>query len=76
MSDTERVTVYLEPALHWALRVKAAETDTSVSQLVSEAVRAALGEDAVDLAAFEDRAGEPVVELESAVRDLERRGVI
>lgn len=76
MGDTERVIVYLEPALHRALRVKAAETDTSVSHLVNDAVRAAFAEDAVDLAAFEDRAGEPVVPFENAVQDLKRRGVI
>src|SRR6266576_6913934 len=42
--------VYLDPTLHRALRVKAAETETSVSDLVNGAVRESLGEDAADLA--------------------------
>ena len=75
-SDVKRVTVYLRPALHRALRIKAAETDTSVSDLVNQAVRAALAEDAEDLAAFDDRSREPAVPFEDMVRDLKRRGVI
>jgi len=76
MSEAKRVTVYFRPALHRALRIKAAETDTSVSELVNQAVRAALAEDAEDLAAFDDRAREPAVPFEDMVRDLKRRGVI
>lgn len=76
MNDSKRVTVYLQPDLHRALRIKAAETDTSVSDLVNEAVRTALAEDAEDLAAFEERAREPTVAFEDAVRDLKRRGLI
>ena len=75
-SDVKRVTVYFQPALHRALRLKAAETDTSVSDLVNQAVRAALAEDAEDLAAFDDRSREPAVPFEDMVRDLKRRGVI
>jgi len=46
---SKRVTVYLQPEYHQALRVKAAETEYSVSELVNEAVQNALREDAVDL---------------------------
>ena len=76
MSDDKSLTVYLEPDLHRVLRIKAAETDRSVSDLVNDAVRATLAEDAEDLAAFEDRAREPAVEFESIVQDLKGRGVI
>jgi hypothetical protein len=78
MSETphKRATVYFEPNLHRALRLKAAETDSSVSELVNEAVKEALAEDAEDLAAFEDRANEPDLKFEDLLKDLKRRGKI
>ena len=72
----KRATVYFDPELHRALRLKAAETDRSLSELVNEAVQLALAEDAEDLAAFEERASEPNLPFESVVRDLKRRGKI
>lgn len=74
MSKTKRATVYLDPALHRALRVKAAETEQSVSDLINDAVRQSLSEDAADLAAFEARAREPALPFEDVVKDLKRRG--
>jgi hypothetical protein len=74
MSKTKRATVYLDPSLHRALRVKAAETELSVSALVNSAVRLSLGEDAADLAAFKARAQEPVLAYEAVLKDLKRRG--
>ena len=74
MSATKRATVYLEAPLHRALRLKSAETDASVSELVNAAIRSSLAEDAADLAAFRDRAKEPRVSFETVVRDLKRRG--
>jgi len=73
-SSHKRATVYFDPSLHRALRLKAAETDTSVSDLVNEAVRAALAEDADDLEAFEIREAEPDYAFEEVVKDLKRRG--
>jgi hypothetical protein len=70
----KRATIYFEEATHKALRLKAAETDQSISDLVNLAVRRALAEDADDLAAFRDRATEPTLKFEEFVRDLERRG--
>ena len=70
----KRATVYFDPLLHRALRIKAAETDTSVSDLVNDAVRTALAEDAGDLEAFEVRENEPDYAFEDVVRDLKRRG--
>ncbi len=74
MSATKRATVYFDESLHRALRLKAAETDQSISELVNTAVRTTLREDAEDLAAFRERAGEPTVAFEDLVRDLKRRG--
>jgi plasmid stability protein len=74
MSSARRATVYLDPALHRALRIKAAETDQSVSDIVNEAVRLALAEDAADLAAFRARAKEPNLDFETVLKDLRHRG--
>ena len=71
---TKRAAVYLDASLHRALRLKAAETDTSISELVNKAVRRALAEDAEDLAAFRERAEEPTLAFEELVWDLKRRG--
>jgi hypothetical protein len=75
-STQKRATVYFEPYLHRALRLKAAVTDRSVSELVNDAVREALAEDAEDLEAFEERAKEPELKFEDVVRDLKKRGKI
>lgn len=77
MATTQkRATVYFDPALHRALRVKAAETDRSLSDIVNEAVKLSLLEDAEDLAAFEERADEPSLAFEDVVKDLRRSGSI
>ena len=72
----KRATVYFDPALHRALRLKAAETDRSLSELVNEAVRQSLAEDAEDLAAFDDRVAEPDLPFETVVKELKRSGKI
>jgi plasmid stability protein len=74
MSDAKRATVYFDPSLHKALRVKAAQTDRTVSDIVNAAVRESLAEDAEDLAAFEERAHEPSLDVEAVLKDLKRRG--
>ena len=76
MPDTTRSTVYFDKNLHRALRIKAADTHRSLSELVNEAVRAALREDAEDLAAFDARGNEPVISYEELLRDLEAQGKI
>jgi hypothetical protein len=70
----KRATVYFDPNLHKALRLKAAETDQSLSELVNAAVRHSLAEDGEDLAAFEARAHEPNLAFADALKDLKRRG--
>jgi hypothetical protein len=74
MTTARRATVYLDADLHRALRVKAAETDKSISDLVNAAVRLNLAEDAEDLAAYRSRVKEPSLDLEKVLTDLRRRG--
>ena len=73
-SPQKRATVYFDSQIHRALRLKAAGTDRSVSELVNEAVRMSLAEDAEDLAAFEERASEPNLAFEDVLKDLRKRG--
>jgi hypothetical protein len=75
-TPTKRATVYFDPAIHRALRLKAAETDRSLSDLVNEAIKLSLAEDAEDLAAFEERASEPNLAFEVVVKELRKRGKI
>lgn len=70
----KRATVYFDATVHRALRLKAAETDQSVSELVNDAVKLSLAEDADDLEAIAARESEPGIAFETVVRDLRRRG--
>lgn len=74
MANTKRATVYFDPILHRALRVKALETDQSLSDLVNAAVRVTLAEDADDLSVARARAKEPSLRFEDVLKDLKRRG--
>lgn len=74
MGDSKRATVYFDPSLHKALRIKAVQTEHSLSDLVNAAVRRSLAEDAEDLAAFGARAKEPDLAFEDVLKDLKRRG--
>lgn len=73
---TKRATVYLDPALHRALRLQSVETSRSVSDLINDAVRDELAEDASDLAWFDQRKNEPVVEFETFVKGLKNEGLL
>jgi hypothetical protein len=72
----KRSTVYFSPDLHRALRIKAAHTQRTVSDLVNDAVRLALREDQEDLAAFVERQEEPVMTYEDLLKDLKAHGKI
>ena len=74
--ETKKATLYLDPKIHRALRIKAVETSQSMSRIVNDAVAASLAEDAADLAAFEERAGDPLVTYEQALEELKRDGKI
>jgi hypothetical protein len=71
-----RATVYLDPELHKALRLKAVETSQSLSKLVNDAIKEALAEDADDIAAFEERAKEPLISYEVMIKRLKKNGRI
>ena len=73
---TKRATVYLEPSLHRALRLKSVETSRSVSELLNDAVRGDLFEDAEDLSAFDARKNEPTIAFEDFVKELKCNGKI
>jgi hypothetical protein len=74
--NTIRCTLYLEPALHQALRLKAATVRRSMSEIVNDALRAALREDEEDLAAFSERAGEKSVTYEELLAQLKADGTL
>ncbi|WP_260294950.1 CopG family transcriptional regulator [Sedimenticola hydrogenitrophicus] len=75
MGETsKRSTIYFDPKLHAAIRLKAAFTHRTVSDIVNDAVRAALAEDQEDLAAFEERVSEPTMSYEALLDDLKAHG--
>jgi hypothetical protein len=71
---SKRSTVYFEPALHKAIRLKAAHTHRSISEVVNDAVRLSLREDQQDLAAFDERVREPEMSYEALLKDLKAHG--
>ena len=73
-TQTKRATIYFDPDLHKALRLKAVETSRSVSDLVNEAVKEALAEDAEDLLAFDERSDEPLISYDEMVKRLKKDG--
>ncbi len=75
-AKTKRATIYMDPELHRVLKLKAAEVDRSISDLVSDAVRQSLFEDVQDLAEFELRAAEASLGFEEVLKDLKARGKI
>jgi hypothetical protein len=74
--QTKRATIYFDPEIHRALRLKAATADRSMSDLVNEAVGLALREDAEDLEAFRERRNDELLSFEDVVTDLKNRGRI
>ena len=75
-ANTVRTTVYLDPSLHQALRLKAASSRRSMSEIVNEALRAALREDEEDLAAVAERVGEPTLTYEEFLARLKADGTL
>ncbi len=73
---SKRSTVYFDPEIHKALRLKAANTECSISDLVNEAVSRSLSEDHDDLAALVERAAEPTITYEALLNDLKAHGKI
>ena len=75
-TSKKRTTIYFDPDIHRALRIKSAETDRSISELVNQAVQINLREDVDDLEAFEQRTKEPNLIFEDVLKDLKARGKI
>ena len=75
-APAKRATVYLDPILHKALKLKSVETSRSISDLVNSAVREALVEDAEDIAAFDERAGDPLISYDEMIKRLKKDGRI
>ena len=75
-SFTKRATVYFDPEIHHILKLKALETNRSISDIVDEAIRLELAEDAEDLAAFEKRSNEATISFEKLVSNLKAYGKI
>jgi len=76
MAESRRSTVYFEPKVYRALKIKAAVTDESISELVNDAVRESLREDAIDIEAARARAREPRIPYERVLKDLKRKGLL
>jgi len=72
--ETKRATIYFDPDLHRALRLKAAISDHSISELVNEAVRYTLAEDAEDIESFQVREGEALISFDDVLKDLKNSG--
>jgi SepF-like predicted cell division protein (DUF552 family) len=75
-TQTKRATIYLDAELHRVLRLKAAETERTISELVNEAVKVSLAEEHEDLEAIEQRRREPNLVFADVLKDLRRRGRI
>jgi len=76
MAESKRSTVYFEPKVYRALKIKAAVTDESISDLVNDAVRESLREDAIDIEAARARAHEPRIPYERVLKDLKRKDLL
>jgi hypothetical protein len=75
-TSAKRATVYFDPVIHKALKLKAIETSKSISELVNTAVKEALAEDAEDITAFEQRTNEPLISFSEMVKRLKNDGRI
>ena len=73
---SKRSTIYFEPTIHQALKMKAASSHLSISELIDEAVRLLMNEDQEDLAAFSERENEKEISYESLLNDLKKHGKI
>ncbi len=73
---TKRATIYLDPELHRALKIKAAQIDRTISDLINEAVSTLLSEDLEDLTAIEKRKNEPNLEFTEVLAELKASGKI
>ena len=71
-----RTTVYLDPQIHKAVKMRAAQMAMSISDVITEALQMSLREDAVDLKAVRDRVAEPSHSYETVLRNLKKDGLL
>jgi predicted DNA-binding protein len=71
-----KATLYLDDKVHKALRMKAAETSRTMSDLVNEALESSLLEDLEDIEVWRERRSDPRVGFEGFVRQLKEDGVL
>jgi hypothetical protein len=76
MEDTKRATIYFDADVHRALHLRAAACNRSISEMVNEAVRMTLAEDADDFRDADQRQSEPSSSLEELVSTLRDSGRI
>ena len=76
VTSAKRATVYFDPVLHKALKLKSFETSRSISDLVNSAVKEALAEDAEDLSSFDERADDALISYNEMVKKLKKDGRI
>lgn len=76
MGLTKRATVYFDPEIHKILKIKAAETSTTISEIINKTIRSELLEDQEDLQAFKERVSEPVITYGKLLNDLKKDGKI
>ncbi len=75
-AEVRRATIYFDPDLHKALKIKALETSRSITDIVNQAVRESFAEDAEDLLAYEERQSEPLISYDQMLKNLRRNGRI
>lgn len=73
---SKRATIYFDPSIHRVLKVKAAETSSSISKILDKIIRQELLEDAEDLQAFQERISEPTISYNKLIADLKKNGKI
>lgn len=72
----KRATIYFDTQLHRALKMKAAQSERTISEIVNVAVSRTLHEDLEDLLVFEERKGESETGLEQVLKELKASGKI
>jgi len=73
---SKRATIYFDPEIHRILKVKAAETSSSISDIIDNAMRRELLDDEEDLRTFNERVAEPTISYEKLIADLKKDGKI
>ncbi len=73
---SKRSTIYFDPSIHQALKVKSVTSSRSVSELVDEALRQLMNEDQEDLEAYAQRKDEPDINYAELLNDLKQHGKI